>query len=132
MIGPSFASELEAAGLFGLPFSWGPDGVFGRENLTAAQRKKLDAVIAAHDPKRPAPQPRVVTALAFMERLSQAKRIAIRQAARQPGGEALDDWLDMLRAAQEVNLDDPRTQEGVHALLAFGLLTEAEAKALLA
>jgi len=57
-IGPSFVSELEAAGLIGLPFSWQPDGViiYG-EDLTVEQRAILDAVVAAHDPTAPAPVP---------------------------------------------------------------------------
>lgn len=55
-IGPSFVSELAAAGLIGLPFSWQPDGVviYG-DDLTAEQRDALDAVVAAHDPAAPAP-----------------------------------------------------------------------------
>ena len=79
----------------------------------------------------PAPR-RVVTALGFMERLTQAERIAIRAVARAPGGEAIEDWLDMLRAAQEVDLADPRTVAGVAAIVAAGLLTNARAAALLA
>lgn len=52
VLGETFASELEAAGLAGLPFSWQPKTgeINGRENLTAAQITVLDAVIAAHDP----------------------------------------------------------------------------------
>jgi hypothetical protein len=49
-LGPTFASEIIAAGLSGLPFSWGADGdIQGRANLTADQSTTLDAVIAAHD-----------------------------------------------------------------------------------
>lgn len=72
---------------------------------------------------------RVVTSLAFMERLTQAERIAIRTAARESA--ELEDWLDMLRAAQEVNLDDPRTVEGVGVLVAAGLLTSERAAEIL-
>jgi len=51
--GLTFGNELFAAGLAGLPFSWSEDGsVFGRENLTDAQNRKLDEVIAAHDPNK--------------------------------------------------------------------------------
>lgn len=57
IIGDSFGAELAAAGLAGLAFSWGPDGdIQGRENLTAAQKTALDAVIAAHNPAAPAPK----------------------------------------------------------------------------
>jgi len=50
-IGPTFANEIDAAGLSGLPFAWGENGsISGRENLTPEQNAALDAVIAAHDP----------------------------------------------------------------------------------
>lgn len=52
VIGPTFGSELIAAGLGGLPFAWGSDGSFaGRDRLTAEQNAILDAVILAHDPE---------------------------------------------------------------------------------
>jgi len=59
MIGPSFGEEIATAGLAGLPFSWGTDGVYGRENLTPEQNAALDAVIAAHDPNRIVPPPAI-------------------------------------------------------------------------
>lgn len=51
MIGRGFAEGLRAAGLLGLPFSWGPDGKveFG-EGMTQAQKDAVQAVLAAHDP----------------------------------------------------------------------------------
>lgn len=52
-IGPSFGDEVIAAGLGGLPFSWGDDGdIQGIENLTPAQLKKLTKVVDEHDPER--------------------------------------------------------------------------------
>lgn len=55
-IGPSFASEIQAAGLSGLPFSWGSDGVIEFDaSMTAAQIKSVQSVYAAHDPSKPAP-----------------------------------------------------------------------------
>src|SRR3990167_963942 len=51
MLGPKFGSEVKAAGLAGLAFSWSPDGtITGRENLTQQQSDALDVVIAAHNP----------------------------------------------------------------------------------
>ena len=51
--GPTFGDEVHAAGLGGLSFSWQLEGtILGRENLTAAQNKTLDDVIAAHDPTK--------------------------------------------------------------------------------
>lgn len=49
-IGPQFGSELRAAGLFGLPFSWQADGVinFG-EAMTTDQIAAVNAVHEAHD-----------------------------------------------------------------------------------
>ena len=92
------------------------------------------AMLAALTPAPFVPPPvrRVVTALAFMERLTSAERIAMRAAARAPGAEALEDWLDLLRAAQEVNLDDPRVAEGLGAFVAAGALTTQRAAELLA
>lgn len=48
-IGPSFAQELRAAGLSGLPFSWGSDGSieFG-ERMTEEQRQAVQAVYDTH------------------------------------------------------------------------------------
>jgi hypothetical protein len=80
----------------------------------------------------PQPIPIVVTALRFLEAFSAAERTAIRAAARAPGGEALDDWLDMLRAAQVVDLRDPRTAAGLAALVGAGLLTAARRDDILA
>lgn len=55
-IGPSFSSKLEAAGLLGLPFSWGEDGdIQFDESMTQEQRDAVTAVFDAHDPSAPAP-----------------------------------------------------------------------------
>lgn len=105
-------------------------------NVQTGERVEVpltDAELAAIAAMPPEPaRRRVVTPLAFMERLTQSERIAIRTAARAAGGEALDDWLDMLRAAQDVDLDDPRTVAGVAAVVAAGLLTAERGAALLA
>ena len=55
VFGETFGDEIRAAGLGGLPFTWDADGVYSRENLTAAENTALDAVIAAHDPAKLAP-----------------------------------------------------------------------------
>ena len=55
-IGPSFPSELRAAGLNGLPFAWGEDGLFTFDpRMTPAQIAAVQVVYAAHDPTKPAP-----------------------------------------------------------------------------
>ncbi|WP_199777598.1 hypothetical protein, partial [Bosea sp. FBZP-16] len=52
-IGPTFGDELEAAGLGGLPISWGSDGdVQGLDGLSAKQKAGVKAVLAAHDASR--------------------------------------------------------------------------------
>jgi hypothetical protein len=53
-IGPTFAAEIAAAGLSGLPFSWQADGtiLFG-PTMTADQIAAVGAVYAAHDPTKP-------------------------------------------------------------------------------
>lgn len=57
-IGPSFFSELAAAGLAGLPFSWSESGsvIFGDE-ITEFQREAVRTLLGAHDPDAPAPLP---------------------------------------------------------------------------
>lgn len=55
-IGPSFASELSAAHLIGLPFAWGDDGQFSFDaRMLSEQVTAVLAVYAAHDPLTPAP-----------------------------------------------------------------------------
>lgn len=46
--GPTFADELHAAGLSGLPIGWTRDAITGRDKLSADQDARLAAVIAAH------------------------------------------------------------------------------------
>ena len=54
-IGPAFPDELKVAGLLGLAFSWGADGVFQfSPGMLQAQIDAVLAVYAAHDPLKPA------------------------------------------------------------------------------
>jgi hypothetical protein len=99
-------------------------------DLRAIYEAELEgAEIIPFEPPASSPV-RVISVLEFLERFSQQKRIAIRAAARQ--SDSLADWLDLLMAAQVVDLDDPRTLGGVAAMTDAGLLTEAEALAVLA
>jgi hypothetical protein len=53
-IGPTFAREIAAAGLSGLPFSWSADGSITFDvTMTSAQIAAVLAVYAAHDPTVP-------------------------------------------------------------------------------
>ncbi len=55
-IGPSFPSELQAAGLLGLPFSWNGSGeVLFSDSMTEEQRAAVMDVVRDHDPAAPAP-----------------------------------------------------------------------------
>lgn len=62
-IGPTFAAELVAAGLSGLPFSWSDAGVFNFDAaMTQQQRDAVTAVYTAHNPATlPAEQVRAGT-----------------------------------------------------------------------
>jgi hypothetical protein len=55
IIGPKFVEELQAAGLLGLPFAWGDDGVIMYDtSMTPVQVAAVQAVLAAHNPSAPA------------------------------------------------------------------------------
>ena len=65
-IGPSFAAELAAAGLMGLPFTWNENGefIFTTETteftpypMTPEQVAAVQAVYEAHNPIAEAPPP---------------------------------------------------------------------------
>lgn len=56
MIGETFYSELLAAGLVGLPFSWSADGdLYFGEAMTQAQIDAVLSVVAAHDATKTLP-----------------------------------------------------------------------------
>ncbi len=92
---------------------------------TNAEIAAASAVVAAFDAA--APEPMRWTPLEFLERFTQAERIAIRAASAGTSPEALQlaDWLDLLRASTEVIADDPRVVAGMTALVAAGLLADA-------
>ena len=90
----------------------------------------------APPPDAPGPAPiRVIRSLAFRERMPAAKRTALSVAAMQAAGAGDGTLLTFLldqASSVETDLDDPRVQGGVQQLLAAGLLTDAEADAMLA
>lgn len=99
-IGKSFASEIEAAGLLGLPFAWSEDGITYGEDIAAADRKRIEAVLARHDPSRPPPEavPDIISDRQFAQALALAGTIteaeALAWAARGELPQALEDALD--------------------------------------
>jgi hypothetical protein len=66
------------------------------------------------------PPPRVLTVLQFRDRLTAEEELGITAAGMT--SPAVRVWLDRLAAAQEINLDDPRTVAGLQQMEAAGLL----------
>jgi hypothetical protein len=56
-LGETFGRDMAAAGIPGLPISWGrtDDTIQGRDGLTPEQNATLEQVIAAHDPSAKLP-----------------------------------------------------------------------------
>lgn len=86
--------------------------------------------------EEPAPAPiRVIRSLAFRDRMPAEKQALLSVAAMQAaatGDGGLMTFLFNQAASTTTNLDDPRVQDGVVALIAADLLTEEEAAAMLA
>jgi len=77
------------------------------------------------DPLPPAP-PKQLTSLEFLDLFTEAEQMAVASAAMQSAQVKL--WYDRTLAASFITLTDPRTEAGLEALVAGGLLT-AERKA---
>jgi hypothetical protein len=73
-------------------------------------------------------QRRVISSLEFFNRVSKEKRIAIRNYAKTSGPYASDiaDFLDMMFASQEVELDGPNVLQALGLLKALKLLDDAD------
>jgi hypothetical protein len=77
-------------------------------------------------PERTAPQPSAtLTRLAFMGRFTTAELVAIYTAAKSDVRTEI--WLDKVKAAEDINLIDPRIKEGLATLEAGGLIGEGRA-----
>lgn len=131
IIGPTFAAEIEAAGLLGLPFAWSPEGVTYDDRLTAEQRAAIEAVVAAHDPSAipSAPAPRF-SFLEFMDLFTEAEQLAIAGAAMTDAATKL--WYDRAVGAQFIDLTDARLTAGMQAMVTAGLLTSGRRDRVLA
>lgn len=128
IIGPTFASELVAAGMSGTPCSWSPDGTYNIAQLTAAQQQTFHEVLAAHDPARQLSA--VLTYLQFRALFTAAENQAIMAAAQ--SNHAVLDWLLRAVGAGEIDLGDPQVKAGLDALAAAGLITSARETSILA
>ena len=92
----------------------------------------LDYTHTEFDPEQPVSDPagpRVFTQLQWLKRFSAQERITIRAAAA--ATPALDDYLKLMDAAQEIDTSDPETIAGVQTLEAFGLLAQGRAEEIL-
>jgi hypothetical protein len=126
-LGPNFANEVLASPLAGLSFGWLPDGTIdGYNKLTANQKLILDDLIAKHDPNKvPAKVLPPHTPLEFMELWTLEERTAFRTLGKE--NPIVEDWLDLLKAAMEVRKSDPRTINGIEAMVSFGVISRARA-----
>lgn len=91
------------------------------EGMTAAEVAVMPEAIADPVP--------AVPSLAFLQRFTLEERMAIREAAK--SDPIVDDWLDMLRAAQEVDVASQETAAGMAFLVGNGLITDQRAQQIL-
>lgn len=110
-IGPSFGSELAAAGLLGLAFSWGTDGqIQFHETVPQAIRDQVAAVLAVHDPRKPAPPPVTPRAfraalLAQLDGADRAAKLARAQTLRERAPGLTEPFL-MALAGERLSADE--------------------------
>lgn len=80
----------------------------------------------------PAPLPveNVISKVQYLKRFTQAERIAIREAAKTSA--VVNDYVQLLDAASDVDLADPDTVAGVQQLESAGLLAAGRAVEVLA
>lgn len=77
-------------------------------------------------PPQPAPEPSpILTRLAFMDRFTTAELVAIYTEAKT--SVEVEIWLDKVKAAENIDLTDPRTREALAMLEAGGLIGEGRA-----
>jgi hypothetical protein len=75
------------------------------------------------------PLPRILSQLAFLRRFTATERQAVRNA--RPFDTNVDDFLMLVTAARQIDLDDPDAQGGIAYLQAKSLLTSARAEEIL-
>lgn len=127
MLGKNFSDDLAAAGLAGLPISWGDDGtIHGRENLTPEQDAALDTVIAAHVPAAP---PRIITYAAFEDRFTDTEADAI--AALSLQNATVHRVVTRAAASNSIDLNSERLALFMAALVQTGIINEARSAEIL-
>src|SRR5262249_31901846 len=129
-LGPTFGDEVMAAGLGGLPFTWGDtdDSIEGRQNLTSGQNSTLDSVVAAHDPtkKRKVKQ----NTSDFIAKWTNAEYLALEKkrrddvAANKVGN--AKNW-DIVVSDDMIDMNKQKVQSLKADLVTDGVLTQARA-----
>lgn len=129
-LGPTFPDEVFAAGLGGLPFSWGDtdDSIYGRENLTAGQNTTLDGVVAAHDPTKK--RKNIISTSDFIARWTNQEYLALEKKRRDDiAGNKIGNaknW-DVVVAADNIDMNKQKFQNLKIDLVTDGVLTQARA-----
>jgi hypothetical protein len=132
-LGPTFSDEVLAAGLGGLPFSWGAtdDSITGRENLTSAQNTTLDNVVAAHDPTKQ--RKNIINTSDFIARWTNQEYLALEKKRRDDivankVGNAKN-W-DIVVAEDQIDMNKQKFVNLKADLVTDGILTQARADAI--
>jgi hypothetical protein len=131
-IGPTFSSEVLAAGLGGLPITWVIGGtdedITGRENLTTTQDSALQGVIDAHDPTKHLKN--IIPTSDFIARFTNqeyAKLGNVRVTDAQATKVGVSKNWDVVITSDSVDLNKQKSQTIKADLVAAGILTQARA-----
>lgn len=98
-------------------------------NDIAYPQADFDHTEFVEDAVLPAPTSRVMTKLEYLRRFTQAERIAIREAAKV--SPVLEDYLQLLELATEINTGDADTIAAVTMLEQAGLIGTGRAQEIL-
>lgn len=98
------------------------------EVIAHLQKQEQDSAIELAKINAPV-KPVVLTKLTFMKRFSLNELAAVYTAAKTEV--IVQVFLDKLKLAEDINLDDPDTIEGIQTLVSFGFLTETRAAEIL-
>jgi hypothetical protein len=114
-LGPSFIDEVQAAGLGGLPFTWGAtDDTINVERLTEAQKQLLATVVAAH--ASDASEPQTVLSQDLMAQFT-VDDIAAIQTAITSNTQAALLWYSLLAQREPMRVTNVRFRAGWSTLV---------------
>lgn len=89
------------------------------------QEKMIGGTLIRYHPGTPAPESTQMTRLAFMDRFTTAELVGIYTDAKT--NVETEIWLDKVKAAENIDLTDPRTRDALAMLEAGGLIGEGRA-----